>query len=557
MSAPFDSRSYPTDPTMPSAAPAGYSTPNLPNSSTVEPPLTSAQIQARRTNFYELILREVLKALQGFFTPGAGSSSDQLAAWSASIGAGVNQLVDGIAQFIVKLPLIDDFLEVWTQTEDGDVNDLGSAVNRFIHDIRTTVDSIVGGLFGWTGNGWKNDQAAQALIDVAATQAALAAAVQKMQNTTANQAVSGVSAVIDFSTRANAGSLGSDFSQNYSGSGTGVWGINGGRAAWQPQNNSDRRSDVLYNPTPSATDYQMVGAAFATSPEDPFFTNQAYNMLKGRMNAAQTTYVYAALRKYHAELGCVVSGVPTIFAQLTSGFSFKSTGLYWLRCGTTGGLRVFQIMEGNIPILTHTEVGTTSQLGASFRYTGMAANAYANSVGTNSPGQVSAWAFADNQPPTIVGSGAVMSRTNTGTVQATTGVQPYPTNFFDTLGDNTQDITCDLVNGIFFVTIPGWYLIRHSVKINTLAMPDRLGFFLYINGVAGPFMSEDHMRGLTQGAAIIVPQRVSAMTFVHLQANDYVRPGYNCGNTVGGTFTGEATSAETYFEIALINRSLA
>lgn len=557
MTTPFGSgqQTWPGDPTMPSASPVGYMTPSLPNPSRNEPPLTAAQIAAKRNSFYELIIREVVKAVQGFFIPGGGSSSDQLANWAAEVGTGVNQLIDGIAQFIVKLPLIDDFIEVWSQKEDGDLNDLGSAVNRFIHDIRSTVDSIVSGLFGWIGNGWNNDQAAQALIDVAATQAALTAAVQAMQNTQANQAVSGVSAVVDFSDRANSGSLGANFNQTYALSGTGVWGITNGRAAWQPQNNSDRRSDVLYSPTPSATDYQMVGAAFATSPEHPFLSNDpAYNMLKGRMNLAQSSYVYAALRKSHAELGCVVSGAPTIFAQLTSGFSFKSTGLYWLRCGTPGGLRVFQIMEGTTPILTHTEVGTTSQLGASFRYTGMAVYAYANSVGTNNPGQVAAWAFADNQPPNFKGSGAEMYRASTGTVTATNGLQLLPTSFFDTVSDHTTDITVDPVGGSFAVTIEGWYRVSARIRIST-GFPNRLMLVLYKNGAVNRRGGADYGRMVDATLSIGIPRGISGSWLVYMFAGDYVQLGYDADQTASNTFAGIPSGFETFFTIALVNRS--
>ncbi len=64
-----------------------------------------------RGNFVEMILREVVKALRGFFVPDGSTAFLQLENW-----------VGGI-------PILGDLVEVLTGVEDGNLNDLGTWVN--------------------------------------------------------------------------------------------------------------------------------------------------------------------------------------------------------------------------------------------------------------------------------------------------------------------------------------------------------------------------------------------------------------------------------------------
>lgn len=477
---------------------------------------------------------------------------------------GFNNLISAftdVVQFVVavlqKIPIVGDILEIVSGVEDGDFGDFGTGWNDAVGDIRQTIDNIVGGLFGWVGAGFGHSDALQALLDEAASVAALAAAVASLQNTAANQSAGGVSAFVDFSTRANAASLGSDFTQTYTGTGTGVLGITDGRAAWQPVNDATRLCQVVYNAAQSTTDYQMVGASFATAPVWGGNTsNSGHNFLVGRSNAAGDTCVYADFTKYSVELGCLVSNVKTVFATLTSGFSFKSNGVYWLQPGTVGGARIFRVLDGNTPIITHTEVGTTSQLGSGFRYTGPPVYAFANPFGTNGPGKVSAFAFADNQPPTLVGSGAYMYRAATADVGVTSGTNIL-SSFFDTSGGGTADITVDLTNSKFTVSMDGWYKVTARSKVASSAFPSRFTWILHVNGAADRYMGTMHARGLDGIAAPQTPEGVSGECGIHLLAGDYVQLGYNASNTVGSVLDGEAAGTQTYFSIALMNRSLA
>ncbi|MGB0877544.1 MAG: DUF7257 domain-containing protein [Mycobacterium sp.] len=280
----------------------------------------------------------------------------------------------------------------WKERQRATISaSLGKAQEGFSSigaDIATTIDNIVKGLFGWSGASWRHEDALRALEDQAATTAALSAAILGLDPG---------AVFIDFAELNDASTLGADWDQTYSGSGTGTWGIEGGRATWDAVHDAPRSCVAVYNAGVTTGNYQTVAASMATSPFWFNTTAQARNRLFGRMNAAGTSYVYADLGKYDFELGCVVSGVKTVW-ELLPFASFKSNAVYWLECGTDSGERVFRILEDTTVLLEHTEVGTTSQLGNDYRYCGMGVSAYATIFGTSSPGRVSAFAFSSTTP---------------------------------------------------------------------------------------------------------------------------------------------------------------
>ena len=115
----FDGAAYPSTPTTPPGAPIGYVTPQQPQPPRGSALFSDAEIRARRLQFIELVVREVVKSITGFFVPGAGSATDQLRQWAGN-------LQDQIGDW----PGIGDLVEVLTGKEDGDLNDLGTYVNN-------------------------------------------------------------------------------------------------------------------------------------------------------------------------------------------------------------------------------------------------------------------------------------------------------------------------------------------------------------------------------------------------------------------------------------------
>lgn len=452
-------------------------------------------------------------------------------------------------------------------------------------DIGETIDNIVKGLLGWLTGGWSHEDSLQALEDQAAATAALSAAIQALQNSQKNISVGGEAEFIDFGLRDDAGSLGTDFDETYSGDGTGTWEIVDGQAAWVEENDKPRSSIAIFNAETTATDYQLVGATFASAPEHFNAIAEGRNLLIARANSDGTSYVYADLGKYDVEIGCVVSGTKTVWdtfgspiLPFLSPFRFKANTVYWLQAGTEDGARIFQVLEESTPILTHTEVGTTSQLGESYRYTGFGVSAYATIFGTSAPGKVSAWAFSDNNIPDVVGSGAVMFRASGSNVAIASGTNDLPSNFFDDTDDVTADIDASLSNGRFTVDLPGWYRVKVRIKVadgEFPAFPQHLSLILKKNGSEHSRMGgdwglysanpefdvvDDGMGGYTaeldEETGAYAPQAVFGEADVYLDTDDYVSIAYEASSS-DGHFEGAAGGSQTRLSITLTSRSLA
>lgn len=506
-------------------------------------------------NFIQSTVSNVIGDIVEVFTGQEDGDLNDLGTWiNTHIREPLEAAAAAFAGLLSKLFLVDDLLEVLSGEEDGDVNDVGTFINNISSGVQNTIDAIVKGLFGWIGSGWGHEDAEQALKDEAATVAALSAAVTALQNDQNNEAVGGKTAFVDFTLRPNQTGMGSDFDLAYTGvNGLGFLSIIDGNVTWNNNNSHDPRTALFrYNLLETVTDYQKVGIAYSGSPEYDN-NNPAKNYIHARKNAAGTTYVYADLRKRFLELGCIVAGAKTVFASRE--ISFKANGIYWLEAGTIGGLRIFRVLEGNTPILTHTEVGTTSQVGPGYRYAGGGVYAYSwNFFGehTYRPADMLAFAMGDNQPPTVLGSGATMIRTSSSNVDGSSGRNQFPGTYFNNKEVGTADIGVDLTTGRFTVSLAGWYAIEFRTRINTGASPpNNTELVLFKNGSAFKHMGDS----LTNDS--VDARGIGGSALVYLDVNDYVHFGYELSASSSNYFTGESTGAETYATIALTNRSLA
>lgn len=412
-------------------------------------------------------------------------------------------------------------------------------------------DGLFNKLTGLTGSGWLQSDTDQAVADTQAVIAANSAAIAAMKTVGTGSGNSGKNVVVDFSTRSNAGSLGADFTQTYSGSGTSVLGVLNGRAALNPAvADAPRTCLYTYNVEPTDTDYQIIGLSMASAPGSG--TDSGENHIHGRKNSAGTTYVFAEMERNVARLGCVVSGTRTVGATKSSGFRFKSTATYFLVCGTTGGLRQYQLWENTTLVLTWLDAGSVSQAGASYRYVGGGIYVYSAGAWVDGPGEVISFMFADNTPPTYPGSGARMYRTGTGTVNMSSGRNLLPTNFYDANEYTSPDITADLVNGEFTVANAGLYDITVCHKISLgIVGGTRVAPVLYRQGGAY-LVGNDAMNAIYTLASTNVNPRWIAHTWtgVPLTAGQSVQAGYDGSASLSNVFSGESSGAEAYFSIS-------
>ncbi|WP_141564280.1 DUF7257 domain-containing protein [Mycolicibacterium palauense] len=470
--------------------------------------------------------------------------------------AAIQAAAQAFAQMLQQVPIIGDIIEVLSGVEDGDTTDLGTWGLQIRYDIQQTIDNIVTSFFGWVGNLFDHDQAQQAMQDAASTISALSAQVTALQSNQNNQAVGGVSFLVDFTALPSGSTFGSDFTHIRTGGGGHFEIVNGVGADWHSVNDTDATDAYVYNALATATDYQKIWMVSGSAPVT-FLGNSGRNEIHGRKNAAGDTYVYASMEKYRAELGCVVGGTRIIWATKTTGFSYKAQGLYALECGTIGGLRVFRLLEGSKVILTHTEVGTTSQVGMSYRGTGGLGFAYASASGTIPPGTMWAFAGGDNQPAEVTGSGARMFRADTAELSISSGTHLFPDNFFDNVYASTSDILYDFTTGKFTVSVKGWYTVyaRVSLAGNT---PNNLSLILYHNDAPEMYIGQPvgHFSGtrITGGGDTYYspdyPEGIFASVSLYLDANDWVQLGYYSPSAASSLITGEGSGAKTYWGIA-------
>lgn len=435
-----------------------------------------------------------------------------------------------------------------------------TALVREETQTQNIIEQIVTKLFGGASADYDIFDAALALLHTNAQIAANAAAIQALATQANGQQNSGNAAIVSFADFAN-GSLPGSFTVNYSGAGTSTEGIIDGLIQWTSGSAANRTANNIYNALQTLDDYQVVGTSWAYGPENFFGSLQARGRIICRSNSGGTSYVYldvfTSSFDWYFELGCVVSGVTTVMksaTQFATGFGGVSS--VSLAAGTVVGNRVFAIYSGNTLVYTHTEIGTTSQLGASFRYTGFGGD-YIGSGGTSHPPTVNQFAMSDNKPPPLVGSGARMYRTGTGTVNISNGVNLLPTNFFSSDAGHTSDITVDLVNGSFAVYYAGWYRINTHIQVGSGGWPNQLEFVLHVNGSPTLRFGVDNERGVNSLNGLQIPRSVGASISVPLATGDFVQIGYDATSAVTGALTGEASGNKTYFAISLENRSLA
>lgn len=164
--------------------------------------------------------------------------------------------------------------------------------------------------------------------------------------------------------------------------------------------------------------------------------------------------------------------------------------------------------------------------------------------------------------PLLSGSGARMSRTDTGTkVTAQTGNRKF-TSFY-TVNSASADITASASNGSFTVTHAGYYMVE--VGFNANSSPPGAGAFsvapaVYVGGSSTPYKVGGDAMGSygTIGDATFGNWARSAQSsfIVYLPATGVVQAGYvNRMGEVTSFFQGDADGANCYFSIAMLNRT--
>ena len=421
---------------------------------------------------------------------------------------------------------------------------VGKAIDKPEGGLPAFLDKLVQGLTGWTHAGFQPSHAKDAAEILSNSVASLAAIMQRLQQDEMTGKFTGRSAFFDFTSQDDLSSWGSKWTQSYYGTGSGTEIISGGLGVWDGDATDDNRwGFALYNDEVSITDYQKVGAVFASSPSIGLLGGSvSKNRIMARANATLSTFVAVDFAAHGFTLGCSVSGAYTLLATGPSGFRFKPGAIYWLEAGTAGGVRIFRVWENNTVLMTYSDASSTSSLGSTFRYTGTAVNAFSDKY---TPAKLASYAWFDNTPPAVRGCGWRMARTSTSGVTLNNGVNDFPGSYYDTAALLTDGLSYDITNNLVTVLAPGWYMVNvvqcggGAISIGS----GRQAAILYQNG-AEVMRGAYFFSNATSDFA-----GFSAAFMVYCNYGDSLSPGYESSWPSGSNslLKGEAGGTQTYW----------
>jgi hypothetical protein len=424
-----------------------------------------------------------------------------------------------------------------------------------IFDLGTLNDQITNGLLGGEDFshyfGSDPTQARGGLDSIFADVLNHTQQIQAMRSNTAGTDVSGSSVNINFSDYPD-GPLPAIFTTTYTGSGTSLLGIVSGVGRWSPaKNDGNRNVHACYQPAATNTDFQLIRGSLGQIPQQGGSGGTPKIAVTGRVDSPTNPRSFVWARGYctgfltfKGDMGMTVNGVETVWAS--------NIPLTWsmdimMAVGVGINARRYQVYSGSKLVYDYTEPGTGSSIGPGFRYYGLKAEIRTDSGGTPTvPGSLAGASISDNAPPTVVGSGGVMSRRSTSTVGMPTGSRVLPNNFFGIIDAKSDDITASLANGSFTVKYAGWYHIDAALQLNGSLYEDNM-LMLFVNGnlsrAGGPKMNEQTHN--------------KASWLMYLAEGDYVQLGTYRESGSNAIMQGEASGVWTYFQICLANRSYA
>lgn len=461
-------------------------------------------------------------------------------------------------------------------------NIVSGAISEAISGLAAARDAIAQGL-GLSGSGGLSNAAAQNFAANVATVANQAAAAAASANATlaAQQAV----------TNANNGAGGNHATFNPSGADGAIisssiaasTGVTSGDLCIRGSNGYIGMKSSLGSP---AIAYGILNFLYATDNQSLILAlgdQGAYDgaATYGYMHAdtAHTSGAYVKITNDAIAIGSYTRSGSTYTYTPFSGGSVSTTvnandSVEFRNVGTT-----WSVLVGGNQALSLTNASVT--FSSSFRSAAVSAQR-AHSTGFFGWGagdfdsfRIAAISLSDIVAPTFVGSTGRLVRTSATAVNPTrtAGAFLMPTSFFGT-ATGSADLTPDLVNGGFTVSIEGTYRVAARVQsggaIAGIGTNGVLAVSAVLVKISGGTTSVDSW--LPQGAwgffdTALSGQGPGPLSFggsgdIYLKAGDKVTLGYGVelvGTTAANTWTlvGESTGVKTYMEMSLVNKSLA
>lgn len=259
-----------------------------------------------------------------------------------------------------------------------------------------------------------------------------------------------------------------NFTITYSGAGTSSIGISDGVACWINTNNADRDAKIIHN-TPTNTDFQVLRGTMTTPTESAVGGGTPKFHAIGRVSSDGNSFVWAraystgSWMQFRGEIGCTVNGVETIWANNIP-LTWNLSMTFYLGVGTNA--RQYQVYSGNTLVYSHTESGTTSQLGANNRKWGAIAQIRSGTFGPRTSGKLGGCSVADNPQPSYNGAYAQISRTSGSAITFPGNDSTISNTFWTTVAEDSSDpvIDADAANSTFTVFAARVYVVSACIR---------------------------------------------------------------------------------------------
>ncbi|APD21000.1 minor tail protein [Mycobacterium phage LeoAvram] len=308
--------------------------------------------------------------------------------------------------------------------------------------LTTLVDNTVKAAGNILGSGFGLQDLFDSLKGMQSNIADANAALAQLQADWAGSVNSGKKFFVNFGDYDNANSVPSILTEVVN-TGPGSVATVDGQLQWLDSGSAFAQRMYLYNVEPLMDDYFEVQFVMPRRSEDEFFgfANPPYNYAIGRSNASGSRFCFARVGYQRARIGCMVDGTMTLFGTQDISYQAPAGARIKFRGGTSGGVRVFQLLVNNQIIGTVTDTGNVSYAGEGYRMIGLGFEAQPRGNGQGTPGTISALSANDNTPQQVVGTSFRAYRAATGSINKTSGANVLPANCIDTIDHISSDLT--------------------------------------------------------------------------------------------------------------------
>ncbi|ATN88104.1 minor tail protein [Mycobacterium phage Cindaradix] len=377
-------------------------------------------------------VRQILEILAGFIVTPVNSAVQAVKDWW-------NAIMGKTSKLSTEGKLQADQLTGTVPTTQ--VGGFGGTTN-LAEGLGTLVDNTVKAAGNILGSGFGLQDLFDSLRGMQSNIADANAALAQLQADWAGSANSGRKFFVNFGDYDNANSVPSVLTEIV-GTGPGSVATVDGQLQWLDSGSAFAQRMYLYNVEELLSDYFEVQFVMPRRSEDEFFgfANPPYNYAIGRSNTSGSRFCFARVGYQRARMGCVVDGTTTLFGAADISYQAPAGARIKFRGGTSGGVRVFQLLVNNQIIGTVTDTGNVSFVGDGYRRVGLGFEAQPRGGGQGTPGTISALSANDNAPQAAVGTVFRAYRAATASINKTSGSNVLPANCIDTVDQISGDLT--------------------------------------------------------------------------------------------------------------------